>query len=143
MRKMYFALAIVAQMAAAQEPDIRKTIDSFFEAFHKKDTVLLGNVVDRSAVFHSVVQRGEKSTLQPESREAFMRGIASIPASVAYEEKLLGYEIHIDGNMAHVWTPYEFYVNGVVVHTGVNSFQLFRSPRGWKIVYCIDTRKKA
>ncbi len=28
-----------------------------------------------------------------------------------YFEKILSYAIHVDGNLASVWTPYEFYNN--------------------------------
>lgn len=44
--------------------------------------------------------------------------------TVRFEERLLGYTIHIDGTMAIDWTPYEFYVNGNKIHSGVNVFTL-------------------
>jgi hypothetical protein len=44
--------------------------------------------------------------------------------------------------MAHVWAPYEFYINDKLSHTGVNTFTLFKEKDIWKIIYLIDTRRK-
>ena len=50
--------------------------------------------------------------------------------------------IHIEKSLASVWTPYKFYLNGKVSHTGTNSFQLVKTAEGWKIQYIIDTRRR-
>ena len=59
-----------------------------------------------------------------------------------YEERISDYQVRIDGIMATVWTPYEFYLNDEFHHGGVNAFQLFRGEEGWKIVSISDTRRK-
>ncbi|HOD10564.1 MAG TPA: nuclear transport factor 2 family protein, partial [Flavobacterium sp.] len=41
-----------------------------------------------------------------------------------------------------VWTPYEFYVNEKLSHSGVNAFTLFKENEKWKIIHLIDTRRK-
>ena len=51
-------------------------------------------------------------------------------------------DIKIDGNLASVWTPYEFYLDNNFSHCGVNSFQLFNNNGNWEIIYIVDTRKK-
>jgi hypothetical protein len=57
-------------------------------------------------------------------------------------EKLNGYEIKVDGDLASAWTPYEFYVGEEFSHCGVNSFQLLKTADGWKIFHIVDTRRK-
>jgi len=57
-------------------------------------------------------------------------------------KKITFSNILIDGNLASVWTPYEFYFKGQFSHCGVNSFQLVKSNNEWKIQYIIDTRRK-
>ncbi|MEM0542129.1 hypothetical protein WFZ85_05850 [Flavobacterium sp. j3] len=56
----------------------------------------------------------------------------------------MSYTIQVDGEMAHAWTPYEFYVNGKFSHKGVNAFTLFKDgsleASGWKIIHIVDTR---
>ena len=58
------------------------------------------------------------------------------------EERITFSSIHIDGNLASVWTPYQFYFQGKFSHCGVNSFQMVKENGEWKIQYIIDTRRK-
>jgi hypothetical protein len=60
----------------------------------------------------------------------------------AADERIVFETIKIDGPLAAVWTPYQFYLNGQFSHCGVNSFQLVRLNGQWKIQYIIDTRRK-
>jgi len=71
-----------------------------------------------------------------------MDAIANRTADQKWDERLLDYNIQVDGNMANVWTPYEFWFNGTFSHCGVNSFQLFNDNGNWKIIYLMDTRRK-
>jgi hypothetical protein len=71
-----------------------------------------------------------------------VRAIVQIPDSVHFEERILSYNIQVDGSMAHAWTPYEFWFNEKFSHCGVNSFQLFKEGDEWKILSIMDTRRK-
>lgn len=129
------------QSAFAQEADIKKTIAIFFEGLHTADTLKIKSVC-KDLVLQSVSEKNETAKLNSEPISEFYKSIASIPANVKIEERLLDYKIQVDGAMAHAWTPYEFYINGKLSHKGVNSFQLFKDNNVWKIVYIIDTRRK-
>lgn len=127
----------------AQQQDVQKTIESFFEAFHQKDTIKLKSVCSDKLILQSIsesVTKGNK--LSEENIKEFYKSIASIPSNLKFEEKILNYNIQIDGSMAHVWTPYEFYLNDKLSHSGVNAFTLFKEKDSWKIIYLIDTRRK-
>ncbi|WP_230406374.1 hypothetical protein [Flavobacterium fluviale] len=80
--------------------------------------------------------------LSDETTKEFYKSIVSIPLNVKFQEKILNSNIQIDGTMAHVWAPYEFYINDKLSHTGVNTFTLFKEKDIWKIIYLIDTRRK-
>jgi len=60
----------------------------------------------------------------------------------AADERIVFETIRIDGPLASVWTPYNFYYEGKFSHCGVNSFQLVKINGEWKIQYLIDTRRK-
>ena len=45
----------------------------------------------------------------------------------------------IRGRMAQVWGEYEFVRNGKFGHCGVDSFSLFKTAEGWKIVTIVYT----
>jgi len=126
----------------SEELDVRQTIDDFFMAFHAKDSVAMNQVVNQTIVLQTIEKNNEGiGILKTERFLDMIAHITSIPDSISFEERLTDYNIQIDGNMAHVWTPYEFWFKGVFHHCGVNSFQLFKDKVSWKIIYLIDTRR--
>ena len=140
---LLFILVLFSQISFAQESEIQLTIGKFFNAFHQRDSVALKKVCSENLVLHSISEseKGPKFSIQKASD--FFKSIAAIPLSMKFEEKILSFKVQVDGSMAHVWTPYEFYVNGKLSHSGVNSFQLFKENEVWKVVYIIDTRRKS
>jgi hypothetical protein len=127
----------------AQKQEVQKTIEYFFEGFHQKDTIKIKSVCADNMILQSIsesVSKGNK--LSDETAKEFYKSIASIPSSMKFQEKILSYTIQIDGTMAHVWAPYEFYLNDKLSHSGVNTFTLFKEKDKWKIIYLIDTRRK-
>jgi hypothetical protein len=143
MRKFLFLLPLLFfEPVFSQESDIKQAVESFFKAFHERDTVAMNAVLDKELVLHTVTEKASGINLSVETRAAFLKSIASTPKSIKYEEKLTSWNIQADGKLAHVWTPYEFYINGNLVHTGVNSFQLYWKNGVWKIIYCADTRNR-
>ncbi len=93
-------------------------------------------------ILQSVLENSVETKLTFESVSKFYKSIATIPTTMTFLEKILSYSIQVDGAIANVWTPYEFYINGKLSHKGVNSFTLFKENNYWKIIYCIDTRRK-
>lgn len=144
MKKILLAIiAFSTQFMAAQETDVRRSIDIFFAGLHATDTTLIQTVCHKGMLLQSIQERPEGGILSYESLKEFYTSIASVPKTLKLEERLLDYKIMIDGSMAHAWTPYEFYVNGKMSHSGTNSFTLLKEKGQWKIVHIIDTRKPA
>lgn len=132
--------------ATAQEPaelEVRSAIEKFFEGFHAKNAATIQTTVGEGIILQTIAVNKEGDTVvRSESYEEFIAAITGIPDSVDFKELIHDYRIRIDGPMAHVWTPYEFWVNEQFSHCGVNSFQLVKQGGKWKIIYLIDTRRK-
>lgn len=141
-RLFIFLFFFIFDFSFAQEKEIQQTIETFFEAFHHRDSIKLQSVCSKDLVLHSISESGNGTKFSVEKASNFYKSIATIPVTMKFEEKILSYNIQIDGAMAHVWTPYEFYVNDKLSHSGVNSFQLFHENGVWKVVYILDTRRK-
>lgn len=132
---------VLAQESAEQ--DAEQTIKTFFEGFHKGDTTLMKSVMMDKVLMQTVYKTQEgKDVLVTDEPGKLITAVATRPADQKWEEKILGYSVQVDGNMANVWTPYEFWFNGNFSHCGVNSFQLFHDNGTWKIIYLIDTRRR-
>lgn len=137
-----FLLMGAMQITSAQEADVRKAVTDFFDAFHAQDSVRMRAAFHKDIVLHTVSAKAGKTKVDIETAKDMLVGIVGIPADVKFEEKLLSFQIAIDGEMAHVWTPYEFYINGKFSHKGVDSFTLVKEDGAWKILYLVDTRRK-
>lgn len=142
--KIYIIILLFLGFSSnAQKQDVQRTIEIFFEGFHQKDTLKIRSVCSSEIILQSISESMTKGNkLSRETSNEFYKSIASIPSSMKFQEKILNYNIQIDGCMAHVWAPYEFYLNDKLSHSGVNTFTLFKENDIWKIIYLIDTRRK-
>ena len=56
------------------------------------------------------------------------------PGPEKYEERITNPAIEIDGDIAMVWAPYVFLVDGKAHHCGIDHFDLVREAGAWKIL---------
>lgn len=127
-----------------EERAVREAVERFFDGFHKQDSVIMKSVVGENPILQTIGKDKEgKTILRQQQFDQLIKSIVSIPDSVKFEERITDYKIRVDGEMANAWTPYEFWINGQFSHCGVNSFQMLNKGDGWKIIYLVDTRRKA
>lgn len=143
---LLLVLMVVGQLSAQeqnQQAEVKNTIDVFFKGLQEGDTELMISVMSNQLILQTTYKNKDgKDVLSMEGALKLIQAIIDRPEDQKWEERLLDYKIQIDGNLAHVWTPYEFWLNGSFSHCGVNSFQLFNNNGTWKIIYLIDTRRK-
>jgi len=122
---------------------VKAAIDTFFEGFHKGDTLMMKSVMMDKVLMQTAFKNKEgNDVLRTDKPGNLTKAIANRPDTEKWDERLLDYVIKVDNNMANAWTPYEFWRNGTFSHCGVNSFQLFNDNGQWKIIYLIDTRQR-
>lgn len=143
MQRIVFVLLLVFSSSLySQNEEVKDVIVTFFKGFHAKDSTIIKSVCAENMILQSIAESSKGSQIKNQNPQDFYRSIATIPSTMLFEERVLEYSIQVDGAMAHVWTPYEFYVNSKLSHKGVNAFTLFKDNGLWKIVYLIDTRRK-
>ncbi len=113
-------------------------VNKLFTAMKDSDSAGIKSSFTKQAILQTIMKTGEVKT---ENIPAFTRTIAKAVKNTL-EERISFSAIHIDGNLASVWTPYQFYFQGKFSHCGVNSFQMIKENGVWKIQYIIDTRRK-
>lgn len=149
MRKRIFGLVLFLGLyATAQntmETEVEGVIKTFFEGFHKADTILMKSTMADKLIFQTASKnKDQKDILNQGDIARFIKAIGSgRPVKDKWEERISSYTIKVDGNMANAWTEYEFWLDGNFSHCGVNSFQLFHDNGTWKIIYLIDTRRRS
>jgi len=140
---LFFLWNITTHAQKTDEKAIQKTVETFFEGFHKGDTVMMKGVLAKDLILQTTYTNKEgKDILRKGDISKLLNAIATRPADQKWDERLLSFTIQIDGTMANAWTPYEFWLNEKFLHCGVNSFQLFKNNGTWKIIYLIDSRRK-
>ena len=141
---LFFVMLITGNIIAqnSAEDDIKKTVETFFDGFHKGDTTLMKSIMMDKFTMQTAYKNKEGSdVLVTEESSTLINAIANRPKDQKWDERLLDFNIQVDGNMANAWTTYEFWFNDDFSHCGVNSFQLFHDNGQWKIIYLIDTRR--
>ena len=62
---------------------------------------------------------------------------------VHMNEKIYNSSVHIDGELGVAWTPYVFYEDGKLDHTGTNIFSMWKTKeRGWVITGVADISRE-
>jgi len=134
---------LYAQNDLEKNDEVIAPIKQLFEGMMKKDTNMIKATFHSDATLNTAFMDKEgKSQYTSTPIDQFITGIGKIPAKQKLEEKILSYEVKIDGNLASVWTPYEFYFSDKFSHCGVNVFTLFKSEEGWVITAITDTRRR-
>lgn len=142
---LVFSTAITAQDKSADtdSKEVKKVIETFFDGLHKGDSTIIKTTLHKDVKIQTTsTNKKGLHILKSDSKEHLLTSIANKKPEHVYLEKLLSFDIKIDGNLASVWTPYEFYFNGTFSHCGANSLQLFNNNGKWEITYLIDMRRR-
>jgi SnoaL-like domain/Putative lumazine-binding len=143
-KSIYFLIFFCSFSLQAQEDatQIKATITQLFDAMRKADSSLAKKVFYPDATLQTIVTKKDGSiAVQKEGSAAFLKVIGT-PHKDTYDERILSWDIRIDGAMASAWCDYAFYLNDKFLHCGVDAFQMIKTTAGWQILGIIDTRRK-
>ena len=144
MKKLILLLLFIPLISFGQEFEkekIKSVIKTFFDGFHKKDSLSLTSVLEKSFTLNSTSFKENQGVLSNINVDNFISAVISRPDSPTWKEKIFSYEIRIDGPLANVWVDYEFWIDNKLNHCGVNSIHLLKKKSGWKIFNITDSRR--
>jgi len=105
-----------AQISAAQSAiDVKTVIEQLFTGMRTGagmrtgDSSLVRQVFHVSARLQSVVEQKGIPQLATESVDEFVKAVGT-PHPEIWDEQIRSWKIDIDGDLASVWTDYEFYL---------------------------------
>ncbi|MBO6524933.1 MAG: nuclear transport factor 2 family protein [Balneolaceae bacterium] len=139
-----FLLIITVVQINAQVPEreVQAIIETLFDGMRAGDSAMVASAFTRDAVMQTVAQnQSGEVVVRKGDLNQFLTAVGT-PHEQIWDEKIGGYEIKIDGELATAWTPYQFYLGDNFSHCGVNSFQLAKLGGEWKIIYIVDTRRR-
>lgn len=138
------AAPMVAVSDPATSPEaaaVRATIDRLFDGMRAGDSTVVRAAFHPEARLMTIGTREGKPVMGTVSIDAFVRAVGT-PHDDVWDERISNVEIRVDGNLATAWMDYSFYTGDKFSHCGVNAFQLFRGPEGWKVFHIADTRRR-
>lgn len=122
------------------ETDVLAVVNRLWEAMRTNDSVMARSVFDSTAQMVSIVDRNGARSVRWSRADGFVKAVGS--ATQPWIERMVNPEVRVDGNLASVWTWYDFSVGGKVSHCGYDSIELAKMTTGWKIIYLADTRQQ-
>lgn len=134
--------AVTCLNAQTTEDSIKASVNNLFAGMKNGDKALFLTAFSDSAIMQTITRNQQgKTIVRTESVSEFADFVGKLKKDSA-DERITFETIRVDGPLAIVWTPYNFYFNGKFSHCGVNSFHLVRFDGIWKIQYLIDTRRR-
>ena len=134
-----FALAAAPAFAqSAEEQGVLAPIHAMFDGMSKRDAVAIKAPTLPGGTM--VLMRGGKPTQM--TFEAFAELVGK-PGTTQIEERIHNPLVRIDNDLAVVWAPFDFLVDGKVDHCGTDLFNLVRVEGRWLIASVADTGTKA
>jgi hypothetical protein len=147
MRKTVLALLLLtAAPAAAQHAEeadsraVMATVDQLFGALASKDrTALLGAVVPEGRATSAGTDEAGRPEIASTDWTTFADHIAR--STEQLRERLVDPHVHVEGDIAMIWSRYEFERNGAFSHCGIDHFDLVRIEGRWRVLNLTWTRQ--
>ena len=135
----------VPQLAAAQnrpapELDVLRTVARLFEGMRNADSAMVRSTFAPGARFARVDARQSPGTIAYDTPDGWLAGVAN--SAKRWDERVYDVQVKVDDEMAQVWAPYTFYLDGKIRHCGVDTMELLRDGSGWKITHLSDTQRR-
>ena len=132
MRILTLVGAIFASSALADTSPI-SPVQALFDGMREHNSEKILAQFTDNATLKRVKPDGQ---IQQTDIGKFATSIANHPKYL--DEQLLSVNIAVEGNLASVWTPFAFYIDGTLSHCGSNHFTVVKVQESWKLLDVID-----
>lgn len=123
----------------ADHAAILGTVQSLFDALASGDGQALRDIMDPNVLMHSVERAADGA--RSSSTSTLEQLVARVEGSEqVLTERLWDPEVRVSGDLAMVWTPYDFYVGEEFSHCGADAFVLARNGQSWTVLALSWTR---
>lgn len=147
MKKDAVTLAAIALIAATvPTPAVAQgdagpmaAVEQIFEGMRTANPDMVREVFAPDARFAVLDRRDGPARLAVQGVDGWIAAIGE--SGGQWNEQIYDVVVHVDRDMASIWAPYTFYLDGGLRHCGINSIELLRGADGWKVTQLSDTRQ--
>jgi hypothetical protein len=90
--------------------------------------------------FASVDTRATPPGIAYQPVDGWLSGVAN--SAKRWDERVFDVQVRVDGNMAQVWAPYTFYLDGKIRHCGIDAIELLFDGSAWRVTQLSDTQRR-
>ncbi len=123
--------------ATPEEQAVLAPVKAMFDGMARRDATAIKEPLLPGGTM--VLMRDGKPTQM--TFEAFAERVGR-PGTTQIEERIHDPLVRIDNDLAMVWAPFEFLMDGKVDHCGTDLFNLVRKDGKWLIASVADTGRK-
>lgn len=136
------ALIVGAQGAQGAQGDreaVMKTVQAFFDTMTARDIEGARQVLQPQGRFHAMSIKDGKPEVRAFANEEYFAQLQASKQKM--QERIWNPDVRINGLIATIVAPYDFWIDGKFSHCGVDAFDLIKTDEGWKIaggVYTVE-----
>jgi hypothetical protein len=134
---LHAAAPLSAEPSAKDAQAVLDPITAMFDGMAKRDAAAIKKPLLPGGGL--VLMRDGKPTQM--TFDAFAEAVGK-PSKAHIEERIHDPLVRIDNDLAVVWAPFDFLVDGKVDHCGTDLFNLVRTDGKWLIASVADTGRK-
>jgi hypothetical protein len=116
---------------AEVEAEILTVVQQLFDVLEHRDVELGRRILAPGGRFVSIRETDDGTVFQDQSHEEFLASIGGEGPGLL--ERFWDPVVLVRGDLAVVWTPYDFWIDGARSHCGVDAFTLARAGGTWRI----------
>ncbi|MHA1543840.1 MAG: hypothetical protein ACTSU8_01750 [Alphaproteobacteria bacterium] len=136
MKKLFGVFALMMAFAvpaqAGDREDILNVVERFFDALRDRDPDVWDEILlDEGQITAHREQADGSWILSPKNNREQIDRLETDKGYV--DERIWDPTVLVHKTMAVVWAPYDVFVEGELIHCGVDMFELFKIEGQWKI----------
>lgn len=153
LRRLALVLAFLAPAAAHaqaatpaaptvdERPAVLAVVKALFDGMRKGDSAAVRATFHPDAQLTTAIVRNGTASVEVDSLVTFLRAVG-MPHDIMWDERTHDEQVRVDGTLAQVWAPYEFWAGPKFSHCGVDAFMMAKTTSGWRIIALSDTRRR-
>jgi len=126
---VFAAINVQAKEAhTAAQREVLGAVNALFDAMAKHDVDASRKLILPGASFVVVKPDG---AVAMEHDTDYLDSLAKHKES--FRERIWSARVTVQGDIAQVWAPYDFHLDGKLSHCGIDSFSMVRIADGWQV----------
>jgi len=134
-------VGISGQSTEKEREGVMKTMQAFFDTMTAHDVEGARRILQPQGRFHAMTMKDGKPDVRAFANEEYFAQLQASKQKM--QERIWNPDVRINGLIANVSAPYDFWIDGKFSHCGVDAFDLIKTEDGWKIaggVYTVESR---